>query len=159
MRSYILCETLVSLMIGLSVGAAAPAAEGRDGSCTGLLATKAQQAPKGQWYSVELTMHREGVKLVSYSTGFLAPNPDGSFTGRANQLFSDRTVGEQVFNAGAADQLDLQLSRTGLLRIHYSPWNFDTSWDLSCKGSMLTTYLPGFGIVTLTFRDLFTPIQ
>src|SRR6266852_5329003 len=104
MRTRIFCEALVSLIAVLSIAGAAPTAEGRDGSCTGLLATKAQQAPSGQWYAVELTMHREAVKLVSYSSGFLAPNSDGSFTGHANQLFSDRTAGEQVFNKDAADQ-------------------------------------------------------
>ena len=88
-------------------------------------------------------MHRENINDVTYSFGVLRPNPigDGSFIGGANQLFSDRggTIGEQAyvhlgrpFNINAADQLGLRLSPTGVLQIHYSPWNFDTTWDLSC---------------------------
>lgn len=151
------CEvTLVRLlMIGLL---SAPSIAAADSSCGSLIAEKAKQA-NGQWYKVEITMHRENVKFVSYSVGALAPNSDGSFAGHSNQIFSDRMSGQQPFNINAADNLDLKLSKTGLLQIHYKPWNFDTSWDLSCKGSVLTTYVPGFGIVTLTFRDQFIPIQ
>jgi len=132
-----------------------------DGTCTALLASKLREAQaKNQFYNIELSIHREDTKFVSYSAGFLAPNaPDGGFTGRANQLFSDRQAISQPFNTKAADQLDLRLSAIGVLRIHYQPWNFDTTWDLSCSGSMVTKYLPGVGVVTLTFRDLFTPIQ
>jgi hypothetical protein len=131
-----------------------------DGTCTALLATKFKEAQaKNQFYNIQLSIHREDIKLVTYSAGDLAPNQDGGFIGRANQLFSDRRAISQPFNINAADQLDLRLSATGVLRVHYNPWNFDTAWDLSCSGSMLTKYLPGFGVVTLTFRDLFTPIQ
>ncbi len=139
--------------------AAAPSARA-DGTCTAFLAAKFKEAQaKNQFYNIQLSIHREDVKLVTYSAGSVAPNPDGSFTGHANQLFSDRLTISQPFNINAADQLDLRLSATGVLRVHYNPWNVDTTWDLSCSGSMLTKYLPGFGVVTLTFRDLFTPIQ
>ncbi len=140
--------------------AAAPSAKA-DGTCTAFLAAKLKEAQaKNQFYNVQLTIHREDIKSLTYSTGSLAPNAqDGSFVGHANQLFSDRRAISQPFNINAADQLDLRLSASGVLSIHYKPWNFDTTWDLSCTGSMLTKYLPGFGVVTLTFRDLFTPIQ
>jgi hypothetical protein len=139
-----------------------------DGTCTTFLAAKAAEAKaKNQFWQIELTMHRENVFLVSYSFGSLAPNPDGSFTGHSNQLFSDRGVSispqgfrtGQPFDIHAADQLNLSLSPTGLLHIHYSPWNFDTSWDMSCPGPLLTKYVRGHGVVTLTFGPLFTPIQ
>jgi hypothetical protein len=132
-----------------------------DPTCTAFLAAKLTEAQtKGQWYNIELSMHREDTKFVSYSAGSLAPNAqDGSFTGHANQLFSDRLAGSQPFNISAADQLDLRLSASGVLSIHYEPWHFDTTWDMPCRGSMLTNYLPGFGVVTLTFHDLFTPIR
>jgi hypothetical protein len=152
-------DALAVSLFGIFVlGISTPHVARADPSCSALLARKATQA-NGQWYNIELTMHRENLKLVSYSAGFLAAMADGSFSGHSNQLFSDRLTGQQPFNLNAVDNLDLHLSQTGLLRIHYSPWNFDTSWDLSCKGSMLTTYVPGFGIVTLTFRDLFAPIR
>ena len=141
-----------------------------DASCTALLASKWQQVnkfnpsqPGNARYTIELTMHRENVNFVTYSHGYLAPLSGGFFSGDANQLFSDRGVTPQSipvgqpFNINAADQLKLNLSPTGVLKIHYSPWNFDTAWDLSCKGSVLTTYLPNFGVVTLTFRNLFSP--
>jgi hypothetical protein len=148
--------SLFAVGIFLFTMAAAPCAWA-DGTCTAFLAAEFREAQaKNQVYKIELFMHREDSKLVTYSAGFLGPNAnDGGFTGRANQLFSDRQVGNQPFNINAADQLDLRLSASGVLSIHYKPWNFDTTWDLSCTGSMLTKYLPGFGVVTLTFRDLF----
>jgi len=151
--------SLLAVGILLFAVAAAPSARAEDGTCTAFLAAKLREAQiKNQVYKIELFIHREDVKLVTYSAGFLGPiAKDGGFSGRANQLFSDRQAGSQPFNINAADQLDLQLSSTGLLRIHYKPWNFDTAWDLSCSGSMLTKYLPGVGVVSLTFRDLFAP--
>ncbi len=158
MRKNNLVSLLFAIAATVLVSAGSPSAQA-DNSCANYLAGKAKQAQAtGQWFTVELTMHREDAKLVTYSIGFLSPNSDGSFSGRANQLFSDRKPAPQPFSSNASDQLDLRLSPTGLLQIHYNPWNFDTSWDLSCKGSVLTTYVPNFGIVTLTFRELFTPI-
>lgn len=130
-----------------------------DNTCNALIASNWNQAnTNSQWYNVELTIHREDVKLVEYSSGWLAPNADGSFSGGSNQLFTDRLAGNQPFDINQADWLDLGLSPSGSLTINYHPWNFSTTWDLSCQGSMLSTYLPGFGRVTLTFRDLFYPI-
>jgi hypothetical protein len=144
--------------LGLALAAASSARA--DSTCTTFLAAKLREAQaKNQWYNIELSMHREDIKFVSYSAGFLSPNHgDRGFTGRANQLFSNRQAISQPFNINAADQLDLRLSATGVLSIHYNPWNFDTTWDLSCSGSVMTKHLPGFGVVTLTFRDLFSPI-
>jgi hypothetical protein len=150
----------------LAFGAAAlgctllPIAAKADATCTGVLADKLAKArASGQAYAVQLTMHRENVKLVSYSEGFLSPNADGSFGGGANQLFSDRLAAQQPFNVNAADYLDLRLSGSGVLAIHYVNWNFDTTWDLSCKGGVLTSYIANFGVVTLTFRDQFPLIR
>ena len=150
-----LASVVISTVLLVAI---APGLVWADASCTTLLASKSAQA-KGQWYDIELTIHRENVKFVTYSSGFLEPQADGSFLGGSNQLFSDRSTGQQPFNINAADRLHLRLSPTALLRIHYTPWNFDTSWDLSCKGSMLTTYVPAFGIVTLTFRNLISPLR
>lgn len=148
--------SLVAVSILLFAVAAAPSARA-DGTCTAFLASKLKEAQaKNQFYKIDLLMHREDSKLVSYSAGFLGPNAKAeSFIGRANQLFSDRQAGTQPFNINAADQLDLRLSASGVLSIHYKPWNFNTTWDLTCSGSMLSKYVPGFGVVTLTFRDLF----
>src|SRR6266581_2613540 len=150
--------SLLAVSILLFAVATGPSARA-DGTCTAFLGAKVKDVQNTkQSYKIELFIHREDTKLVTYSAGFLGPNTqDGSFAGRANQLFSDRQAGPQPFNINAADQLDLQLSATGVLHIHYKPWNFDTTWDLSCSGSILTKYLPGFGVVTLTFRDLFAP--
>ena len=128
-----------------------------DSGCTAFLAGKTRLA-FGQSYHVQLTVHRETVPLVSYSEGWLAPNGDGSFYGYGDQLFSDRLAVSQPFNVNAADRLDWYLSPSGTLRIHYHPWEFETTWDLSCTtGTLLTKYVSGFGLVTLTFRDRFSP--
>ncbi len=152
--------SLLAVCIVLFAVGVAPSARA-DGTCIAFLAAKLKEAQtKNQFYNIDLTIHREDTKFVTYSAGSLAPNAQGGgFTGRANQLFSDRRAISQPFNINAADQLDLRLSASGVLSIHYKPWNFDTTWDLSCSGSMLTKYVPGVGVVTLTFRDLFTPIQ
>ncbi len=126
-----------------------------DSSCTALLANKVQQANNSHYYVIEMTMHREDINFVTYSKGYLAPNLDGSFSGHSNQLFSDRrTQSGQPFDENQADQLDLSLSQTGILYIYYHPWNFSTTTDMSCKGSLLTTYIPNSGVITLTFRDM-----
>src|SRR6266481_346008 len=150
--------SLLAVSILLFAVATGPSARA-DGTCTAFLAAKVKDVQNTkQSYKIELFIHREDTKLVTYSAGFLGPNAqDGSFTGRANQLFSDRQAGTQPFNINTADQLDLRLSASGVLSIHYKPWNFDTTWDLSCSGSMLSRYVPGFGVVTLTFRDVFAP--
>src|SRR6266850_4112568 len=127
MRNRKLTFALLAVIAAMLIVAVTPRSARADASCTTFLATKAAQA-KGQWYHIELTMHREDVKLVSYSYGFLAVNADGSFTGRSNQLFSDRLAAQQPFNIMAADNLDLKLSQTGVLGIPYSPWNFNTTW-------------------------------
>jgi hypothetical protein len=150
-----------AIVLGAFWFALAAASSARaDSTCSAFLAGKLREAQaKNQWYNIELSIVREDTKFVSYSAGSLSPNHgDGGFTGRANQLFSNRQAISQPFNINAADQLDLRVSATGVLGIHYKPWNFDTSWDLSCSGSVMTKYLPGFGVVTLTFRDLFFPI-
>jgi len=124
-----------------------------DESCLALIKEKTRDA-NGVAHPIELTMHREQEKLVTYSTGSLSAVAGGGLSGTANQLFSDRSgPGSQPFNLAAADQLDLTLTPTGSLHIHYKPWNFDTDWALSCKGSLMTSYLQNFGVVTLTFRD------
>src|SRR5438309_1583036 len=61
-----------------------------DSSCTAFLAAKVDAArATGQWYHIELTMHREDISFVTYSAGFLSPgnsgNYGGGFYGRANQ--------------------------------------------------------------------------
>jgi hypothetical protein len=60
-----------------------------DGTCTAFLGAKFKEAQaKNQFYNIQLSIHREDIKFVTYSAGALAPNQDGGFTGRANQLFS-----------------------------------------------------------------------
>jgi hypothetical protein len=146
---------VASSFLFLAAGQAAWA----DSSCAGFLAGKTSAVtPPWGGYNIELTLHREDVKWVSYSKGTLSPNGDGSFSGSANQLFSDRFASSQPFDNSQADQLSLRLSPTGFLSAHSITWNFDTGWDLSCHGSTLTTYVPSFGVLTLTFRDVFYTI-
>src|SRR5690242_16783320 len=96
--------SLLVVSILLFAVAVAPPARA-DGTCTAFLASKLKEAQaKNQFYEIELFMHREDAKLVTYSAGSLAPNQDGSFSGHANQLFSDRQAGTQPFNINAADQ-------------------------------------------------------
>src|SRR5215468_2091030 len=105
-----LCVSIVSTIILLMI---IPQVALADGTCTALVASKWNQAyPNGEWYNVELTMHREDVTFVSYSGGWLQPQPDGSFSGGLNQLFSDRWAGNQPFNINAADWLQVKLSPT-----------------------------------------------
>src|SRR5260370_4224640 len=107
----------------LFAGAVAPSARA-DGTCTAFLATKLKEAQaKNQIYNIEVFIHREDAKLVTYSAGSLAPNQDGSFSGHANQLFSDRLAGSQPFNISAGDQLDLRVCATVVLRIRYMRCN------------------------------------
>lgn len=134
-----------------------------DDSCTAFLADKYNQAQaQGQWWHIQMTMHREDVPLVTFSDGFLSPNTnDTGLSGRSNQLFSDRFAqgGTQPFDINSSDFLDLYMSSTALFRIHYHPWEFETTWDFSCKtGSVMVSYQPGFGLITVTFRELVTPI-
>ncbi len=135
-----------------------PGIAAADSSCVNPLAKKWASLAADESYGIEITMHRE-TKYVSFSDGWLTAAPNGGFTGKSNQLFSDRLAGSQPFNINAADNLDLKLSSTGMLSIHYRPWNFDTSWDLSCKGSLLTAYVPTIGVITLTFRDKRPPLR
>ena len=130
-----------------------------DASCQQLLADKiAVLQSRGGWFSIDMTMHREGVALVTYSQGGLQLGADGSLQGGANQLFNDRYLGSQPFDVNAADGLTLQLDGSGVLTIDYSPWNFQTQWDMSCQGEFVTKYIPGHGIVTLAFRSWYPPI-
>lgn len=131
-----------------------------DATCTALVASKWNQAiTHGEWYFFELTIHREDVGFVTYSHGVLTPYAGGNFSGRSDQLFSDRlSASGQRFNTNQADSLILTLDNSALLKIHYVTWNFDTIWDLSCQGSTLSTYVPGIGRVTLTFRELFPAV-
>src|SRR5258707_734461 len=90
--------SLLAVGIFLFTMAGVPSARA-DGTCSAFLAAKLREAQsKNQVYKIELFIHREETKLVTYSAGFLQPNAkDGSFTGRANQLFSDRQPGTQPF--------------------------------------------------------------
>jgi len=114
----------------------------------------------GGSYTFEMTMHRTGVKLVTYSDGAVRASgiPVWLLRGSSNQLFSDRTSGTQPFNINAADSLTVSFSASGRLRIFYSPWNFTTTWDMSCQGNVMTKNVPGHGVVTVTFRDHVAPI-
>lgn len=148
--AFSLLSTLASLAI------AEPSARA-DASCIAPLQQRTAQTgtyPYFGW-TFEMTIHREDVELVTYSSGTLQPNGSGGFFGVSNQLFSDRHVSGnylQTFDYAQRDNLSLSLSPTGLLHIHYSPWNFDTDWDMSCSGPIVTRRVPGVGVVTLTFR-------
>ena len=131
-----------------------------DASCSALIAGKLDYLTRhGGSFAVEMTMHRENIAAVSYSSGSLwRDSRTGHLIGGSNQLFSDRRSGAQPFNVNAGDRLELDLSPDGLLHIYYATWRFETDWDMSCQGPVVTKYLPGFGVVTLTFRNWEWPI-
>jgi hypothetical protein len=126
-----------------------------DESCRALISQKKRELPSGWAYNAELTMHSESNPSVSYSRGQLRSRGVGFETlGAFDQSFSDRRRGDgQPFDINQADQQFLTVSDTGLVRVQFRTWNFETTWDMSCKGSVLTTYAPGWGVITLTLRD------
>jgi hypothetical protein len=143
-------------------GSLATAVARGDATCPAMISSiNGTLNAQGGYYNIEMTMHRSDVKLVSYSSGFVNSNnnTDWPLTGSSNQLFSDRLNGDQPFNINAADQLTFWISASGRLYIYYNTWNFTSDWDLSCYGSnLMSAVIPGFGVVTLTFRDWVIPI-
>jgi hypothetical protein len=137
-----------------------------DDSCANFLAEKAAQG-KGGWYALEFTVHREDISSVSYggdTVGWLVPKPDGGFVGHSDQIFSERmSENQQPFDITYADDVNLALDRTGNLSVYHVDVSGETasddSWNMTCRGSVLTTYVPNYGVVTLTFRDRYTPGQ
>jgi hypothetical protein len=127
-----------------------------DDSCAPLIAWLTQQLPSSAYfYYVQYTMHREDVPLITHSDGIMSPDGSGGFGGGGDQLFSDRTAENgQPFDINQADHLDWALSPNGRLWIHYHPWEFETTWDMTCHtGRVLSTYVPGFGVFSLSFRE------
>jgi hypothetical protein len=101
---------------------------------------------------VVVSMHRDGQAngMVSYLDGWMRFGR-GKLSGSGYQLFSDRkTASNQPFDFMKRDNVDWDLDEQGRLHIHYKPWNFDTTWDMSCVGNMMFKYIPGTGVVTLT---------
>ncbi len=140
----------VSLGVLLLAGTSAHA----DASCTALVQSKVAYIQQyGGFYYMDMSMHREDVSWVSYSSGLIGWDQVGSgLTGNSNQIFSDRRSGSQPFDINQQDQLSFDLSSNGLLHIHSITWGFDTYWDMSCQGELVTRYFPGFGTITLAFR-------
>ena len=103
----------------LCVGVLSAANVRADATCTTFVSnTYNTLRSQGARYWLDLTIHRFNVGWVSYSTG--AVTPDSSSTawplrGATNQLFSDRSSGNQPFTVSAQDQLSLWISSTGRL--------------------------------------------
>lgn len=157
LRQYALRVALVILMGGLTSMSA-----WANSTCTTLVNSIHDTLNRdGGDYTFEMTMHRTGVALVTYSSGYVykSGNSYWPLTGWSNQLFSDRYTGNQRFNANAADTLTPWFSVNGDLYIYYNTWHFSTQWDMSCQGNVMTQYIPGHGVVTVTFRDHQPPIQ
>jgi hypothetical protein len=137
-----------------------PAPARADATCTSLIAQKAAALDGlSASFDIDVTMHREGVDLVTYSRGGVREGGGGWIHGYANQLFSDRMNQTQPFDASAPDALEIWISPYGELYLYYQPWNFWTTWDMSCGGEFMTRYVPGHGVVTLAFRALVRDIQ
>ncbi len=162
MRAEFKSTFLGALLAGLL---ALPAGAMADGSCAHLLAQKAELG-RGGWYALEFTVHREDISSVSYggdTVGWLVPQADGGFVGHSDQIFSERMSEEQQpFDITYADDVNLVLDRMGHLQVFHlfqsgEQLAVDDAWDMTCKGEMLTTYVPNYGVVTLTFRDLHRP--
>ena len=115
---------------------------------------------QGGWYEFDLTMHRENTAFVSYARGTLRYDPRvNALTGAAYHLFSDRVANSQPFTFGRKDALEVKLTADGQLHIDDRTWNFSTDRDLAAQGQLLSRYVPGFGIVTLAFREYHRQIQ
>jgi len=125
-----------------------------DASCTSLVQSKVAYIQQyGGFYYMDMSMHREDVSWVSYSSGIISWDQVGSgLSGNSNQIFSDRRSGIQPFDINQRDELSFDLSSYGFLHIHSITWGFDTFWDMSCQGELVTKYFPGFGTITLAFR-------
>jgi len=144
---------LGSLAIALS-----PQSAHADATCNALIQDKiAYLTANGGFFDVELTMHREERSWVFYGKGYLQLS-GAQLAGGSNEIFSDRRNGSQPFDISQADQITFTLNSNGLLSVHNVTWEFDESWDFSCPGNLLTTYLPNAGVVTMTFRSWEAPI-
>jgi len=141
---------LLAMSLGMVLFTGTPARA--DASCAGLLQSKiAYIEQHGGWFFIDMSIHREDVRWVSYSAGTVSL--DGTaLTGQADQIFSDRPRGIQPFDIYQQDWLSLDLSSDGLLHIRSITWSFDTYWDMSCQGELVTKYFPGYGTITLAFR-------
>lgn len=132
-----------------------PAIAHADASCQQLVADQAATLGRiPTWLSIDMTMHRDTLDLVTYSQGRLVESFDGWLRGYANQLFSDRMNANQPFDVDASDDIEIFISPSGELILHYQTWDFWTSWDMSCQGNLMTQYIPGHGVVTLGVRSL-----
>ncbi|XXX82427.1 hypothetical protein WMF30_27100 [Sorangium sp. So ce134] len=149
---------LLSLFTFLaSVAVAEPFARA-DESCRALVQDRVSQIYGQLGWEINITIHRDGVRQVTYSRGWLR-NINGALGGAADQLFSDRVSAadpSQPFDADSADNLLVDISPTGVLYIRYFPWRFSTAWDMACEGPVMTRYIPGIGVVTLTFHQKVT---
>jgi hypothetical protein len=148
---------LVSVAIALS-----PQSAHADATCNALIQSKIDNLnANGGFYVIELTMHREEERSwVFYGRGQLWLS-GAQLAGSSYQIFSDRQNywnGQwQPFDIHEADQITFTLNSNGLLSVHNVTWGFDESWDFSCPGNLLTTYLPHAAVVTLTFRSWESP--
>ncbi len=145
--------------------ALAPSEARADTTCSAFVQQTVQKLKtSGGWYDFDLTMHRTNTPLVSYSHGTMwltgTGNEYWALTGQSNQLFNDRYNGNQPFGINAADTITPYISTDGRLYIYYNTWNFSTDWDMGCvDGNVMTKYIPGHGVVTLTLRGWNAPIQ
>ncbi|WP_437321674.1 hypothetical protein [Sorangium sp. So ce385] len=150
---------LLSLFTFLAGAAAFEPLARADESCRALVQDRVSRIYGQLGWEIDMTIHRDGVRQVTHSRGWLKRTDGGALVGRADQLFSDRTSAadpDQQFDAESADELTIDVSPTGVLHIRYFPWRFDTSWDMACQGPVMTRYIPGIGVVTLTFHQNIT---
>jgi hypothetical protein len=130
-----------------------------DATCTAPLAAlrNAVSNPSNGW-SVELTMHREDQPYVGYDNSKVHVGPNGhfvTFSDPAYWLFSNHSFD---YNAWKED-ISLDISPDGHLTITSLTFGSKPTLDMTCHGNkLMTAYAPGFGVWTLTFRDLYIPI-
>ena len=153
----VIYAAIAAALLGVATSSPAHA----DATCTGLISNvRNQLISHGGAYNFDLTFHRTDIDLVEYSRGAMSLYSSTGYWaltgGPTYQLFRDRYNGNQPFNINAADTISPYISADGQLYIYYNTWNFTTQWDLSCTGNTLTKIIPGFGVVTLTFRNWWT---
>lgn len=154
------CPTRIrrSLLAAIAVSAAAalaPSAARADASCNALLPGKFSYLQQhGGFYDVEITVTKDSLPYVTYSSGYL--NLSGSYLyGSANLQFSDRYNGAQNFNASAAETIRIWISRTGTLWIYNDNYSYYivSNFEMSCAGGLISKYVPGLGVVTVAIRS------
>jgi hypothetical protein len=157
MKATIIHKCFLAAIVALAVAVMSPGTARADATCSslipGMFSNLSQRV--GPYYNVEITVTKDPLTDVTYSTGTVELN--GSYLwGRANLLFSDRLNGFQRFVANASENIQVWITQNGQVWIwnnNYSYWIVSDT-DMSCTGNLISKYVPGLGLVTIAVRNL-----